>query len=96
MILIYAVITENAFEEHCANISLNSFCGKRHKLIPNLFKQKQQDCIDSSGRHVQIFKVKAKLDPGAERKSSGNFFCLLALLLYLLALTINMMLANLA
>ena len=45
------------------------------------------ECIDSSGRNVQehIFKVKMKVDPGAERKSSGNFFCLLALLSYLLA-----------
>lgn len=27
-----------------------------------------------------------KLDPGAEKKSSGNFFCLLVLFLYMSAL----------
>lgn len=81
-----SVITENTFEEHCASMIELLFCGKRHKLISNLFKQKQQKCIDSSGRNVQIFQVEVKLDPGAEKKSSGNFFCLLALLSYMSAL----------
>lgn len=87
MILIHVVITENTFEEHCTNMWLNSFSDKGHELISNLFKPKKQDYINSSGQNVQehIFKVKMKVDPGAERKSSGNFFCLLVLLSYLLA-----------
>ena len=87
MILIHTGITENASTEHSADIWLTSFCGKGHKPISNLFMPKQQECIDGSGWNVQeqISEVKVKLDPGAERKSSRNFFCLLALFLYLWA-----------
>lgn len=87
MILIHAGITENDPREHSADIWLTSFRGKEHKPISNLFMPKQQECIDGSGWNVQeqIFEVKVKLDPGAERKSSRNFFCLPALFLYLWA-----------
>lgn len=57
----------------------------RDKLISTLFKPEKQECIDWSSRNVQeqIFEVKAKLDPGAERKSSGNIFWFVAVFVYL-------------
>lgn len=56
----------------------------RDILISTLFKPEKQECIDWSSRNVQdqIFEVKVKLDPGAERKSSGNIFWLAAVSVY--------------
>lgn len=70
--------------EHSADIWLTSFCGKGTYSFQLYLSQRSQNAlIEVIGMFkIRSFEVKVKLDPGAERKSSGNIFWLAAVCVY--------------